>query len=109
MFPLPPDEMSKALDREEARIAKAVGGDALVAAAYLRVMPLVWEADAIEGLARIDGPNPALPLIRTAQEAVIVASNDYPMTKAQQQTLHGLLRTHPDKETGRGSKQKQTA
>ena len=95
MFPLPPDEMALALEREETRLAEEAGGDALVAAAYLRVMPLVWEAEAIERFSEANGPIPSLPLIQTAQEAVIVASNDYPMTKAQQQTLSKMLKTAP--------------
>ena len=95
MFPLPEEQMETALEREGDRLTKEADGDSLVAAMYLRVMPLVWEADAIRRDAMKHGPNPALPLIETAQEAAIVASKDYPMTKAQIRKLHAMLRTEP--------------
>ena len=94
MFPLPGPMMDEALQAEQERLA-GEAGDPLVAAAYLRVMPLVWEAEAIKGYLAKTGPNPALPQIETAQEAAMLASRDYPMTSSQIKKLHAMLRTEP--------------
>lgn len=95
MFPLPPDQMDKALATEEQRLTP-IAGSAKVAAAYLMVMPLVWEQRAIRAFSEQNGPQGSLPMIRTAQEAVIVASKDFPLTRAEQATLHDMLETAPE-------------
>lgn len=94
MFPLPDDQMDAALVVEEARLTPEAGS-AKVAAAYLMVMPLVWERKAIRAYQDENGMVGSLPMIETAQEAVIVASNDFPLTMAEQKTLHKMLRTRP--------------
>ena len=94
MFPLPPEEMDKALDREEQRLTPEAGS-AKVAAAYLMVMPLLWERTAIAAFKQAHGHQGSLPTIESAQEAVIVASQDFPLTQAEQATLHSMLQTAP--------------
>jgi hypothetical protein len=94
MFPLSDQEMETALAREEERLTP-MAGSAKVAAAYLMVAPLVWESEAIRAFSEEAGPIPSLPLIETAQDAVIVASADFPLTKAEQRTLHDMLSTPP--------------
>ena len=95
MFPLPAEELAAALVEEEARLAAGPAGSAKVAAGYLMVMPLVWERAAIAAFRREAGAMGSLPAIETAQEAVIVASKDFPMTKAEQKTLSAMLQTAP--------------
>lgn len=94
MFPLPSEELDAALATEEDRLIKDAGS-AKVAAAYLMVMPLLWERKAIRAFQDSNGMVASLPLIETAQEAVIVASKDFPMTRAEQKTLNGMLQTAP--------------
>ena len=95
MFPLPAEEMEAALEAETDRLAAGAAGSDLVAHAYRVVMPLVWERKAIAAFQTENGPMASLPVIETAQEAVIVASKDYPLTKAEQKTLSAMLRTAP--------------
>ena len=94
MFPLPPAALEEALAREEARIAKKAG--AQVAAAYLKVMPLLWEKAAISKFLR-ENPetSAALPPIETANEAVLMAERDFSLTIPQKRRLLALLRTEP--------------
>lgn len=94
MFPLPPEDLDLALQAEEERLTEQAGS-AKVAAAYLTVMPLVWEREAIAAFQAENGMQASLPMIETAQEAVIVASKDFPMTQAEQKILHGMLQTAP--------------
>ena len=95
MFPLPQDEMDLALDREETALAEEMGG-AKLAAAYLKVMPLLWEAEAVQTFAGTGDPRAdGLMPMATVQEAVIAASRDYALTMAEQRTLEKRLRTPP--------------
>lgn len=94
MFPLPADDLARALEAEEARLAEEAGS-AVVAAAYLTVMPLVWEAEAIRAFQEEHGPTGSLPMIETAQEAAVIASADFPMTADQIRTLRSMLETKP--------------
>jgi len=94
MFPLPDEELDSALQQEEARLTHKAGS-AKVAAAYLIVMPLLWEREAIAAFRQENGSLASLPEIETAQEAVIVASKYYPLTQAQQATLRNMLLTAP--------------
>ena len=93
VFPLPEAEMDLALEREEARLTADVGGQ--VASAYLVVMPLLWEQTAIRHFKAAGGPGNSLPMVETVQQAVMLASRDYPLTKAQQTSLERLLETEP--------------
>ena len=94
MFPLPPSEMEKALDLEQERLSKA--DRPVVVAAYLLVMPLLWEREAI---AKFKRAHPemmdALPNVESVQEAVMLASTEFPLDKRQQQRLARLLQTAP--------------
>ena len=97
IFPLPQDLLDKALDREEARVATVPGADRVVAAAYLKLAPLLWERMAISSYLR---ENPelraALPPIESLEEAVKMAANDFRMSEHQLSTLYKLLRKSPD-------------
>jgi len=94
MFPLPAAQLDRALEREEARLAAAVGDQ--VAAAYLKVMPLLWERAAISNYLR-EHPETAgaLPPLETATEAVLMAERDFSLTIPQKKRLLALLRTEP--------------
>jgi len=94
MFPLPEDQMEKALALEEKRLMRTEEG--VVAAAYLKMMPLLWEREAI---AQYKAEHPeweaALPEVNDVEEAVMLASEDLPLTRAQQGRLRKLLSTLP--------------
>lgn len=97
MFPLPQDELNKALDLEADRVAAEVGGDRQVALAYLSVMPLLWERKAISRfLTENASLIQALPPIETVPEAVNAASMDRPLTSTQQNRLATLLQVLPE-------------
>lgn len=96
MFPLDPERLEKAIDREHERLTKEMGSDKL-ATAYLAVMPLLWEAPAIRafkdsGHYLSDGIVP----LETVQQAVIAASRDYGLTMAEQESLDKKLRMLPE-------------
>lgn len=95
MFPLPADQLMRALEREEKRLA-AGGNGAVVAAAYLKVMPLLWEKVAISNFLS-DNPDlaAAIPPIETATEAVAMASKDFSLTVLQKKRLLKLLQSAP--------------
>lgn len=95
MFPLPQDLLDKALDREERRLAKEAGDPAL-AAAYLKIMPLLWESKAISNFL-LDNPNmrSALPPQESVSEALTTVSNDFRLTVSQQTKLRQMLETPP--------------
>lgn len=94
MFPLPAEEMELALEREEQRLMDE-GNSGQVASAWLLTMPLLWEQDAIRAFKAMGGPGNSLPMVETVQEAVMLASREYPMTTAQQASLAKLLETPP--------------
>ena len=95
MFPLPQEEMDEALERETAKLAEEMGSR-MVAVAYLRVMPLLWEAEAIEAFQATGAPlADGMTAMGTVQEAVIAASRDYVLTMQDQQRLEEKLRTPP--------------
>lgn len=95
MFPLPEDQMQKALALEEQRLMQTE--DSTVSAAYLMVMPLLWEREAI---ARFKQEHPeleaSLPEVGAVDEAVILASQEFPLDASQQKRLANLLRTAPN-------------
>lgn len=91
MFPLPAEQMYAALAEAE------VGArDKVLEAAYLAVMPLLWEAGAISRFL-IQNPNLTYSIqpIETANEAVMLASKDFPLSKSQQKQLRQKLETAP--------------
>lgn len=94
IFPLPEEDQEKAVLDEELRLTTRAGS-AMLAMAYLTVAPLLWERRAIRLWKTENGENPGLPSIETAQEAVILASKDRPLTADQQRTLSSMLSTPP--------------
>ena len=95
MFPLPQDLMDQEVEAEQAYLAKEMGS-ARMALAYLTVMPLLWEAAAVEafkatGAALGEGLTP----MPTQQMAVIAASRDYALTMQEQKQLEKKLSTPP--------------
>jgi hypothetical protein len=94
MFPLPEKDLDLALEREEGRLAAQAGPH--VAVAYLRVMPLLWEREAISRFLQ-EEPNlrHALPVLEDASEAVMVASRDSHLTASEKRRLHSLLQERP--------------
>jgi hypothetical protein len=96
MFPLPQEQLDLALENEEQRVAALAGGDQVVAAAYLKVMPLLWEREAISRYLReIPSLYSAIPPIPSLTEAVQMAANDFQMSESQLLTLSKLLRRRP--------------
>lgn len=95
MFPLPQSEMDLALDREEQRLL-AEGVEPVVAAAYLKLMPLLWERTAISSFLR---ENPelraAMPPLESLSEALRVAAMDFQMTGSRLKRLQQLLQKKP--------------
>jgi hypothetical protein len=94
MFPMDEATMDAALEREEARIAADVG--AVVAAAYLKFIPFLWEETAISRFLS-DNPNcrAALMPLTDVSEAVMIASKDFPLTMLEKKKLATLLRKQP--------------
>lgn len=95
VFPMDQEQMDQAIERETEALTEEMG-DPVMAEAYLAVMPLLWEAEAIEaareaGHAMVDGVTP----MATVQEAVIAASRDYALTTQEQTQLEKKLRTAP--------------
>ncbi len=74
----------------EAKVKMAVVGS------YLKVMPLLWEREAIAAFVE-QSPElmTALPNLEDAEEAVMVATMDYRMDESQQKQLPELLQTPP--------------
>ncbi len=105
MFPLPPQDLEKALQVEETRIAteaaamepKAEQPDYLTAGAYLLVMPLLWEHEAIsQFLTEHPEMQRALPTVETVQDAVDLASEEFVLDSTQRQKLGALLQQEPN-------------
>jgi len=94
MFPLPDDQMTAALNREEKRLSRT--DDPMTAVAYLLVMPLLWERDAIAQF-KEEHPETAhlLPEIGAVDEAVMLAASEYPLDERQKQRLALLLQQDP--------------
>ena len=90
MFPLPEADLDKALEREEARVGARANPH--VAAAYLKIMPLLWERTAISSFLR-ENPNlrHALPTIEDLGEAMEIATRDFRLTAWEQVKLRALL------------------
>lgn len=95
MFPLPQEDLARALENEAAKVAELAGSE-VVAAAYLVVMPLLWEAQAIRAWTQEAGPNAALPPVETVDGALALAKGDYPLTPGEVQILRELLLVEPE-------------
>ena len=97
LFPVDPEEMSEVLQKEEdGLVARKV--PPVVAAAYLVVAPLLWEEKAIQAfVAEQDDPAllRALPDVVGVEEAVTLASRDYPLTGQDQNRLRTMLQVEP--------------
>lgn len=94
MFPLPEADLETALDREHARISANAGE--VVAAAYLKIMPLLWERTAILNYLK-DNPSltHALPEVTSVSEAVDLASRDFRLSNPERARLTTLLQGEP--------------
>lgn len=95
MFPLPQEDLDRALANEAAKVAELAGSE-VVAAAYLAVMPLLWEAQAIRAWTQEAGPNAALPPVETVAGALALAQGDYPLTPGEVGILRELLLVEPE-------------
>lgn len=95
VFPLPQEQMDKALGREEDSLI-AAGTDPVVAAAYLKLMPLLWERTAISNYL-LENPElrAAMPPLESLSEALRVAERDFPMTGSRLLKLRELLQKRP--------------
>ena len=94
MFSLPQEDLDLALEREEARLTPQVG--AMLAAVYLKIMPLLRERRAIMDFLK-DNPNyrHALPEILDVGEAIMVANKDSHLSAQEQRQLRQLLLVKP--------------
>ena len=95
MFPLDSETMAEWLDEELDRIA-ATGPSKALVASYLKIMPLLWENEAIAEFVTTN-PDliPALPSVESVKEAVLIATMDYRMDEAEQEELADLLNQKP--------------
>ncbi len=92
-FPMDEEQISKA-DDQEAKLLLNQGMERAVMCAYLDMKPLLLERDAIQ--AYLETSNDpylpgALPEVNSVNEAVILASQDRPLTPSQQKQLSELL------------------
>lgn len=94
MFPLPQEMLDRALAAEVERLREETGSD-LLPAAYLTVMPLLWEREAIARLTDKVGPIPSLPPVETVDDAMMVATGDFPLTPDEKATLRAMLLVPP--------------
>jgi hypothetical protein len=81
---------------EEDRIVRDHKVAPIVAAAYLLVMPLLWERRAIRTF-KDQHPemNRALPPVETVEDAVEMASEEFALDSNQKQQLDALLEKPP--------------
>ena len=94
VFPMNASRMDRALNLATEKLEKTQ--PPLVAAAYLMVMPLLWEQDAIvEYLGEHPEMSAALPEVTAVDEAVMLASREFPLDESQQKRLAALLAEPP--------------
>ena len=94
VFPMSEAKMDRALSLATDNLQKT--HPSLVAAAYLMVMPLLWERDAIvEYVTDHPEMTSALPEVTAVDEAVMLASREFPLDESQQKTLAALLAEPP--------------
>lgn len=96
MFPLPQAELDLALEREENRLVSQEGADPVVAAAYLKVMPLLWERTAISNfLLANPSLRVAMPPQESLTEAMLTARKDFRLNVPQLNKLSRMLEKKP--------------
>jgi hypothetical protein len=94
MFPLPQDSLDLAVQNELDRVANETGSKVL-AAAYLLVMPLLWEAKAIRAWTAQSGPQGSLPPVETVDQAMAIAQGDFLLEPQERKTLRAMLLVEP--------------
>ncbi|MBR0693279.1 hypothetical protein [Bradyrhizobium lablabi] len=95
MFSLPPNELDKALDREETRLTRKTN-DPVLAAAYLKVMPLLWERSAISNyLDENPSLRGAILPMESLTEVLRTARTDFQLSASQTEKLAGMLKNEP--------------
>lgn len=95
MFPLPQEDMNLALENEEKRLTQETSSPVL-ASAYLKIMPLLWENEAISSyLENVPNLRAAILPIKSDAEAITVASVDFQLTKAELGKLAEMLKEPP--------------
>lgn len=94
MFPLPEEDLLQALRNEEERLEEETGSQVL-AAAYLTVMPLLWEHRAIRLYQEAAGPKASLPAVESVDQALAVASGDFLLTPEERRMLARMLLVPP--------------
>lgn len=95
MFPLPSEELDRALEKESARLRKA-GHSSGVVVSYLTMLPLLLEREAIARFkSRNQGLEAALPNVESVEEAVLVAAKDRVLNANQKAELSRLLSRPP--------------
>ena len=96
LFPLSQPKLDSALEKETEKLKGNGVSDPLVRQAYLTMAPLLWENKAIQAFAT-DHPEhqAALKDVEEVNEAVLMASQDAPLSTSQQQQLRELLQTPP--------------
>lgn len=88
------EQILQALD-EQAKVLEARGVPDSVIVAYQMLAPLLAENEAISRYINKTGDTSlreALPEILNANEAVVIASQDRPLSKSEQQTLLSMLK-----------------
>jgi hypothetical protein len=95
IFPLRQEQMDLALEWEDRKMA-SLDVSSAVAAAYIKVMPLLWERKAISNFL-LDNPTLriAMPPQESVAEAVWTARLDYQMTTPELKKLAKLFRKKP--------------
>lgn len=94
MFPLPGDLLQEELQAEEDRLVAETGSKVLTAA-YLTVMPLLWERMAISQYKAEAGEVASLPAVETVDDALAVAVGDFPLSETDKTRLREMLLIKP--------------
>lgn len=95
MFPLPQEDMDLAMENEEKRLIRETSNPVL-ASAYLKIMPLLWESAAISSYLK-ENPSlrAAIPPIESIAEATMIASMDFRLAKRELVQLAEMLKDPP--------------
>jgi len=94
LFRMNDEQILKALD-DQAKVLEANGVPDSVIVAYQEIAPLLTENVAISRYINKTGNTSlraALPEILNAEEAVVIATQDRPLSKSEQQTLLDMLK-----------------
>lgn len=95
LFRLTPEELPTQLEMLVDRPLEAAGADNRVVMAYRLVAPLLMETEAISSYLQETQQSmlrASLPELNSVNEAVILASMEYPLTPSQQSKLKQLLK-----------------